>query len=189
MNLLNRDVSGLRIAWSDDFGFAAVDPEVVEATASAAKVFEELGCHVEGTEFALESTFDSFRALFPTNSYAGQQSLWENQRDLLTDYGYATFEGAAKQSAAEYAFALGQRDVVISKFADLFERYDLLLSPTMAVPAFPASDPPMVIAGQEVDKWIGYLPFTHPINMIGNAAASVPCGFSSDGMRNSFEIS
>ena len=35
---------------------------------------------------------------------------------------------------------------------------------------------------QKVDKWIGYLPFTHPINMIGNAAASVPCGFSSDGM-------
>lgn len=179
---LDRDVRGLRIAWSADFGFAAVDPEVVEITLSAAKVFEELGCHIEGTDFALKSTFDSFRSLFSINSYAGQQSIWENQRDLLTDYSYVTLEGAANQSAADYAFVLGQRDVVINKFNDLFEKYDLLLSPTMAVPAFVASDPPSVIGGREVDKSTGYVPFTHTVNMVGNTAASVPCGFSSDGM-------
>ena len=54
----------------------------------------------------------------------------------------------------------------------------LLLTPTMAVPAFPIEERPSVIGGKEVDPFWGYLPFTFPINMTGQTAASVPCGFS-----------
>ena len=52
----------------------------------------------------------------------------------------------------------------------------------MAVPAFPVGQPPGAIDGKEVHAFWGYLPFTFPINMIGHPAASVPSGFSSDGM-------
>ena len=58
--------------------------------------------------------------------------------------------------------------------------YDLLLTPTMAVPAFPIEERPAIIGGKEVDPFWGYLPFTFPINMTGQTAASVPCGFSED---------
>ena len=78
--------------------------------------------------------------------------------------------------------ALGYIDRLKGRFADLFETHDLLLSPTMAVPAFPVGEPPSEIDGKEVHPFWDYLPFTYPINMIGNPAASVPCGFSSDGM-------
>ena len=62
-------------------------------------------------------------------------------------------------------------------------RYDLLLSPTMAVPAFPIDEHPTSIDGQTVDDpSFGYLPFTYPINAIGHPAASVPCGFSENGL-------
>ena len=63
-----------------------------------------------------------------------------------------------------------------------FDDYDLLLTPTMAVPAFPIEQRPRVIGGKEVNPFWGYLPLTFPINMSRQTAASVPCGFSADGM-------
>ena len=60
----------------------------------------------------------------------------------------------------------------------------MLLSPTMATTAFPVGEYPEVIEGKRnahVKGW-GFLPFTHPINMIGHPAATVPCGYSADGM-------
>ena len=52
----------------------------------------------------------------------------------------------------------------------------------MAVPAFPIDQHPTVIDGKQVEPFWGYLPFTYPINMTGQTASSVPCGFSQDGM-------
>ena len=52
----------------------------------------------------------------------------------------------------------------------------------MAVPAFPIGQRPTNIGGKEVEPFWGYLPFTYPINMTGQTASSVPCGFSQDGM-------
>jgi aspartyl-tRNA(Asn)/glutamyl-tRNA(Gln) amidotransferase subunit A len=52
----------------------------------------------------------------------------------------------------------------------------------MAVPAFPVGQRLVEIGGKEVHPFWSYSPFSYPINMIGNPAASLPCGFSSDGM-------
>jgi aspartyl-tRNA(Asn)/glutamyl-tRNA(Gln) amidotransferase subunit A len=68
------------------------------------------------------------------------------------------------------------------RFADFFNDYDLLLSPAMAVTAFPIGQHPTRIGGRDVEPWWGYLPFTFPINMSGQTAASVPCGFSAAGL-------
>jgi aspartyl-tRNA(Asn)/glutamyl-tRNA(Gln) amidotransferase subunit A len=73
---------------------------------------------------------------------------------------------------------------MMAQMADLFEGYDLLLSPTMPLTAFPVRQYPQEIGGKEPypDPAWGFIPFTHPINTLGNPAASIPCGFSSDGM-------
>ena len=73
---------------------------------------------------------------------------------------------------------------MINQFADVFDEYDLLLSPTMATTAFPVGQYPDEINGKRNPgrKGISFTPFTYPINTIGNPAATVPCGFDSDGM-------
>ena len=179
---LDRDISGLRIGWSPDFGYASVDPEVVDVCGSAAQVFAEMGCAVGESGFALASPQEAFRVLFAVNTYASSGYLLHEHGDDLTDYFRANMEYAATLTAADYARAVGELDVVKAKFDEYFENYDLLLSPTMAVPAFEIEKHPTTIGGQEVDPFFGYLPFTYPINAIGHTAASVPCGFSSDGM-------
>ena len=181
---LDRDINGLKIAWSLDYGYAGVDPEVAEVTASAVKVFEELGCTVDDSNLRLESPFETWWVFFAGNSYATQGHLLDVDPDPLTWYGRMAIEDGKSFTAADYARALGERDRMIQQFSDVFDDYDLLISPAMATTAFPVGQYPDEVGGKRNanKKGWSFLPFTHPINTIGNPAASVPCGFDSDGM-------
>ena len=176
------DVNGLRIGWSPDYGYAAVDSEVVEVCLEAAHAFEDLGCSLEECDLKLESPFDPFWTLYTTISYARSGRMLEDHADEMTSYGREVLENGSRVTGAEYAQALGEVDVIKAQFADLFESYDLLLSPTMAVPAFPVGEHPTEIAGKKVHRFWGFLPYTFPINMVGYPAASIPCGFSNEGL-------
>ena len=181
---LDRDVSGLRVGYSADFGYAAVDTEVASICEKAAQVFSDLGCDVEESDLALESPFETWWTLFSTNAYASQGHLLADQSELLTWYVRNAIEAGAKVSGVDYSRAVGERDRMMAQFAEQLDRFDILLSPTMATPAFPVKQYPEEIAGRpaEPNPAFAFMPFTHPINVIGNAAASVPCGFSSDGL-------
>ena len=180
---LEGGVQGWRIAWSPDLGYAAVDPEVAAITQAAAQVFQDLGAIVEEAAPAIEGDpFPAFAAVFGVASYTANQSLYPERRDDLTHYVRATFDAAAQLTAADLSRALAYVDRHKRRFADFFADYDLLLTPAMAVTAFPIGQHPTSIAGRPVEPWWGYLPFTYPINMSGQTAASVPCGFSAAGL-------
>ena len=180
---LEGGVQGWRIAWSPDFGYAAVDPEVAEITQAAAQVFQQMGAHVAEAAPEVEGDpFPAFATVFGTASYTSYQNLYPERRDELTHYVRATFDAAATLTAADLSRALAYVDRHKRRFADFFNDYDLLLTPAMAVTAFPIGEHPTRIAGREVNQWWGYLPFTFPINMSGQPAASVPCGFSAAGL-------
>jgi aspartyl-tRNA(Asn)/glutamyl-tRNA(Gln) amidotransferase subunit A len=83
---------------------------------------------------------------------------------------------------ARLSRAIAHVDRLGRQMEDFFDTYDLLLSPTMATPALEIGTRPSVIGGKEVDPQWGFLPFTYPINMTGQTASSVPCGFSSGGL-------
>ena len=179
---LHGGVRGWRIAWSPDLGYAAVDPEVSRVTAEAARLFEELGATVEEPQLALEDPFPAFFDVFATGAYASYGDLLEQHRDDFTDYGLRSLEHGAEVTGADLSRALLRVDQLRRQLEDFFDDYDLLLTPTMAVTAFSVSEKPSVINGRSVEPRWGYLPFTYPINMTGQTASSVPCGFSEDGM-------
>ena len=175
---LGQGVAGLRLAWSPDLGYAGVDPEVVRVTESAARVFEELGAVVEAPNLVIDDPFQAFWDVFATASYTSYGHLLEERRADFTYYGLRAFEHGAEVTGAGLSRALLRVDQLRRQMETFFDDYDLLLTPTMAVPAFPIEERPSVIGGKAVDPFWGYLPFTFPINMTGQTAASVPCGFS-----------
>lgn len=179
---LESGVRELRLGWSPDFGYSAVDPEVVELTSAAAMRFEQLGCEVEEARVDLEDPFPAFWTIFSTTSYTAYGYLLDEHAEELTDYTRYAMEQAMLMTAADYSRGLYTVHTIQAKFSDLLKRYDLLLSPTMATVAFPVGQFPEVIGGKSVEPFWGYLPFTFPINMSGQTAASVPCGFSTEGM-------
>ncbi|MDA1189350.1 MAG: amidase [Chloroflexi bacterium] len=175
---LDKPVKGMRIAWSPNYGYASVDPEVAQVCEKAAKTFESLGCIVEEVDFKLDSPFDSFWPIYCAMAFAAFGYLLTDHAEDLSDYGREYLEIGATVTGAEYARALGGMDHVRAQLTELLTKYDLLLSPTMAVPPFEHGKPPTTIAGKPADPFWGFLPFTYPINMAGNPAASIPAGFS-----------
>lgn len=181
---LDKDIKGLRIGWTPDMGFASSEPEILETCSKAARVFEELGCSVDDSKLSLDSPFDAWWTIWVAGAYALNPNLLEDHADELTSYVRLGLEAGATTTGADYARALGRRDQLIAQFADEFEKFDLLISPTMPTTAIPADEFPEEIAGKPAypNPMYGFHPFTYPINLIGHTAASVPCGFSSDGM-------
>ena len=179
---LNGGVAGWLIAWSADLGYAAVDPEVVQVAGQAARLFKELGATVEEPKVVIEDPFPAFWDVFATAAYTSYGHLLDENRDDFTDYVLRALEHGAELTAADHSRALLRVDQLRRQMEVFFDEYDLLLTPTMAVPAFPIEQRPSTIGGRQVDPFWGYLPFTFPINMTGQTASSVPCGFSADGM-------
>ena len=177
-------IEGLKMGWSLGWGFAAVDPEVAVGAEAGAKVFEELGCTVNESDIVLDAPFDTWYVLSTAGAIAANGHLLKDHADDLTFYVRYGLDYGSKLSVVDYGRALGERDRMIQQFWDQFEKFDLLLSPTMACTAFPNEQYPEEIGGKPPTAvpWWGYLPHTHPINTIGFTAATVPCGFDSDGM-------
>ncbi len=179
---LDAGVKGMRFAWSSDYGYAAVDPEVVSVTERAAQLFAGLGASVDDGNLNLEDPFPTFWDIFATASYTSYGHMFDDNRNDFTDYGVTSMEHGRSVTGADLSRAIYEVDRLGRHMEEFFDDFDLLLSPTMAVPAFPIEDRPSVIGGRNVDPFWGFVPFTYLINISGQTAASIPCGYSSDGM-------
>jgi aspartyl-tRNA(Asn)/glutamyl-tRNA(Gln) amidotransferase subunit A len=181
---LDQGVKGLRMAWSPDLGSAPVDPEVKEAAERAALVFQDLGASVESAEFKIdvEELRRTYLILACTKGFLNYGQHLDEQADLLVPLIRDLIKRGGEISGSKYALALAELEQHRAYVRDFFAKYDMLLTPTLAVTAFPCGEHPKVIDGREVEERWGYFPFTFPINMTGHPAASVPCGFSQDGL-------
>ena len=188
MACLDGDLRGLKVAYSPDWGYAPVDPQVRRVVGEAVKVFErDLGCVVEeahpGWEdprdafwglVALESDLQGMRKLVDT--YPGQIS--PNLVDFLS----------RPWTAEELTNAVMGRKAVVNKIWKFMRKYDLLLTPTLACPPFPLHiQGPEMIDGQKVEPY-QWLSFTFPFNMTGQPAASIPAGWTEDGLPVGLQI-
>lgn len=181
-------LQGLRIAWSRDFGYIPVEPEVAAATEKAAQRFSELGAEVEEANPGFVSPARAFNNLFYGGLIASLADIMPEKGDLLDPNLRAIVEHGMKLSGVEYGQALLQRQALWDEVRRFFDKYDLLLSPTMPQVAFDLNlTNPTTIAGKSTEG-LGWTPFTFPFNMTGQPAATVPCGFSSDGLPIGLQI-
>ncbi len=181
MSGLNDGVKGLKIGWTADYGYAPVDPEVLRITEASARNFEAMGASVEEVDVGLQNPFRAFWTMFSTAAYSSYGHLLNHDAADLTTYGRYSLEQGRAATGAAVAQALHVVNLVKLRFEELLEEYDLLMSPTMPTVAFPVGQPPKEVDGKGMPPHLGYIPFTFPINMSGQTAASIPCGFS-DGM-------
>jgi aspartyl-tRNA(Asn)/glutamyl-tRNA(Gln) amidotransferase subunit A len=182
-------VRGLRVAWSATLGYAPVEPEVKQAAEAAANVFaSDLGCRLEAADPGFENPAPIFNVLWVGGLGTYLQPYLAEWKSRLDPALATMVEGLPRLTAADYAGALLQKAMVWDKARAFFQRYDLLLTPTMATVAWEAGKPaPAQIAGRPIVDF-GYTPFTFPFNLTGQPAATVPCGFSSDGLPIGLQI-
>jgi aspartyl-tRNA(Asn)/glutamyl-tRNA(Gln) amidotransferase subunit A len=172
-------VKGWKIAFSPDLGYAKVQPEIAAAVAAAAKQFEALGAHVE----QVGKIFDSPREALLTLWGAGAARIVAGipaDRLKQCDPGFvAVAEAGAKIAAVDYLGADLARVALGKTMGEFHEKYDLLLTPMMPVPALPVGEDLSDPATET--HWVDWSPFSYPFNMTRQPAASIPCGLTPSG--------
>lgn len=180
---------GRKVGWSPTLGMAgaAVDPEVATLAAAAARRFEALGAVVEEVE--LEWPHDP-GAVFRVHWCAGAALLAETlgpEKTALLEPSLRRFVEAGRAlDGLAVKRAEFRRAACGLAFNRLFARFDLVLSPTMPIVAFAAGVPiPDESYAADPLRWT---PFTFPVNLARNPAASVPCGFVSGGLPVGLQV-
>ena len=203
---LQRTPGKLRVAMCTEHAFAGqkTDDQCVQATRQTAQLLENLGHSVE--EIALPYSAEVFTKTFVTmvvgETAAGLRSLGDflgrkaTKADVELNTWFLAKLGEA-YSAADYAYEKNNWNVLTRKMGDLHQKYDVLLTPTMARPPLKIGELQnstaenaqiklvdtlglygLVRGGKAIDqlaeKAFGYIPFTPIQNMTGQPSMSVP---------------
>ena len=183
---LERGVEGLGVAFSADLGYARVDPEVAALVAEAAEAFAALGASVEAVDPGFADPRECLRTLWCAGAAYTLRAIGA-ERLRLMDPGLVEIAAAgAEFSAFDLLAANGARAALAARMGEFHRRYDLLLTPTLPLPAFAAGEE--VPPGAGFGRWIEWTPFTYPFNLTGQPAASVPCGFTRAGLPVGLQI-
>ena len=183
---LEEGVKDVRIAFSPTLGGARVDPEVAALVAEAARVFADMGAHLEEIDPGLGDSSDIFgRHWFPGAANA-LRAFTPEQRKLMDPGLVEIAEIGARLSALDHLDAVKQREAMGVKMNLFHQDWDLLLTPTMPLTAFEAGhETPVTSDGA---RWVDWTPFSYPFNLTRQPAATVPCGLTKEGLPVGLQI-
>jgi aspartyl-tRNA(Asn)/glutamyl-tRNA(Gln) amidotransferase subunit A len=186
---LDAGVRGLRLAYSPRLGFARrVHPEIEDAVAAAVRVFESLGAAVEQADPDIGGDpIDTWNTFWWPSMLYQLQAFGDRSRELSDP---ALLEAAAQSHAVsvfDHVRAQLHRAQLHNAFVRFHEKFDLLLTPTLPLPAFEVGD--LVPRSEEWGHaWCDWAPFSYLFNLTTQPAASVPCGLTKTGLPMGLQI-
>ena len=191
---INEQPNELKIGYSFDLGFAeAIDPEVEKSVFDAIKKFEDLGWPVEKAKIKIRNAESALLTIwticlaYPLKPFLKQ---WQDKLDPDLVEG---IKMGFNYSVQDFSKAEIQREEVFAEVCKVLKKYDVLITPTVSCTAFElGKSSPNEIAGESIEKkikdTIKWIPFTIPLNLSGHPAASIPCGWSSEGLPIGMQI-
>jgi len=187
-NNLERSLDGLAIAYSPDLGYAAVEPGVAQACRRAADLLSQAGARVEEIEGPLgeDPVWITDRLWFAAFLRI-TDGMTAEQIGLMDPLLIAMLERARDLSLYDLVEAHKGRDDLALKLGAVHAQFDLLVTPTMPMTAFPAG-PFNPWNTERTEDWIRWSSFTYPFNLSQQPAATCPCGFDANGLPIGLQI-
>jgi amidase len=179
---------GLRIAYCADLAGIGIDSGVETACRRAADTLSAGGIDVEPIALDLSQGRSAFPALRGLWFVTWMQQRLHRLEEFGINVKNNTKAGLAG-SVSDLGAAEAARGRIWHTFRELFERYDHLLTPTMAVPPFPVEQNyPDTVAGKAMQTYVDWIAPTFVLSLTGLPVASVPCGLDPDGMPVGMQI-
>jgi Asp-tRNA(Asn)/Glu-tRNA(Gln) amidotransferase A subunit family amidase len=183
------DVSRLRVAFSADMGFAPLEPGVRRCFETAIETLAAAGWQLEEAHPGTGDPTAIWNGIALPEGYASHRGLLAEHEAQLEPRTVEILRAGAVP-AHDYVDALAERAGYASRWLGFFERYDVLLTPTMQLTAFPAGAySPTHIGDHEVDPALDdWCAFCLPANLTGMPAASIPCGLDEAGLPVGLQV-
>jgi Asp-tRNA(Asn)/Glu-tRNA(Gln) amidotransferase A subunit family amidase len=188
----------LKVAlWTEGYAGEPIHRECQSAARQAAQWCESLGCEVERAKPAIDGQAlrHAFDVLFSANLRAVVSTIATTHGDqvvesLVEPVTFACSEAAASRTAVDYVAALQITHQAARVLGQFFEKFDILLTPTLANPplALGALDMQTNDWSVYLDRMLDEIPFTPLFNATGAPAASVPLGKCADGLPVGVQI-
>jgi aspartyl-tRNA(Asn)/glutamyl-tRNA(Gln) amidotransferase subunit A len=177
----------VRIAWSTDLGFAPVEPETRAIGETAARAFSEIGLTVEEATPDLGDPSVILKTLYGGAQAGAHAARSAEQKAQMDPELVAYAEASASLTVVEFLRGVAARQAMVDALRRFFERYDLLLTPTLCLPAFPLGVVgPSEVAGRKVTH-LGWT-LCYPFNYSGQPAVSIPAGWTATGLPVGLQI-
>ncbi|HEX5727509.1 MAG TPA: amidase family protein [Longimicrobiaceae bacterium] len=182
------DARGLRLAYCPDVAGIGIDAEVERVCREGALALEEAGATVE--EIALDLAYGR-------KAFLALRGMWfvstlHPHLDKLEHFGVNVannLRAGLGTSMEEVGAAEQARRRIWETFRELFGRYDLLLTPTMAVPPFPVEENfPRTVGGREMETYVDWIAPTFVLSLSGLPVASVPAGLDPAGFPAGLQV-
>jgi Asp-tRNA(Asn)/Glu-tRNA(Gln) amidotransferase A subunit family amidase len=187
-NKLKEIPKNLKIGYSKDLGLVkTVDSEVEKCFLNVVQKFEKLDWSVEKSKIRLKNIDSMFYVLWSTGFANMINPLLKQWRDKMDPLLIEIVEEGLKYSVLDIQMAGVQRENIYESVRRQFKKFDLLITPTLACTAFELYKiAPDTINGIPVSlmDWL----LTYPFNLTGHPAASIPCGWSSEGLPIGMQI-
>jgi amidase len=180
----------LRVAFTANYGGALpVDRETRDICSRAVRRFEEAGYTVEEAFPELGPVDEVFLALRSQHFVVERQLQLNTHRDQIKPDIIWNTERGLQQTPSQLAWAERERAALFRRFAAFFQRYDVLVTPGSATPAWDVRlRAREVIDGVKLDNYIAGSALTSAITLTSCPAVSVPCGFDQFGRPVGLQI-
>ncbi len=183
------DLAQLRIGYTEDFGVCEVDDGIrqvfrdkIAAIAGLVKVCEPVQVDMGEAHRA----FDVIRA---EAFVAGFEAAYRRDPSSLGPNTRANYEMGAAMSLSDCAWAQGEQTRIFRRFQQLYERYDLIVSPTTPVSPFPWSELYLKeVNGVALENYYRWLALTYVVTLATNPSISLPCGRDHRGMPFGLQV-
>ena len=199
---LKNDVKGLKIGVPKEYFGEGINSEVKAKLQEAIERYKKLGatveeCSLDVAEYALATyyiiacaeassnlgRFDGIRYGYRTKNFTNLKELYKNSRsegfgsEVKRRIILGTYVLSSGYYDAYYKKAQQVRTLVMNEFAKLFEKYDVLLTPTAPTVAFDIGSK----AENPLEMYLADI-CTVSVNIAGLPGISLPCGVDSEGM-------
>ena len=188
-------IKGWKIAYSLDFGYVEVDPEVRKKTLEAIQVFRSLGAKVEEVDLGWTSAIDSEAMHWYNTMNFGRQTIWQRGTNahLMTDYAIKFAAAAERNSTIDDVHKPWARShAMYQSLGPVLASHDVFICPTNNLAAVKAEHDPwdenFTVNGKKVDPEAGWV-MTHQFNMLHNCPVlAVPSGHTTHGVPTGIQI-
>ena len=186
---LERNLKGVRIAWSSDMGGLPVDKEISRVIDAQRHVFEDLGCIVEE---ACPDFRDAHEIAMTLRAYSFELRLggvMDEHPGVLKKTIVRDIEAGRRLGAPQLARAERLRTELFQRVHHFMQTYEFMVFPVNQVPPFPIDQEYVTeIGGVEMHGYIDWVRSLYYVTATTHPAISVPCGFTGQGLPVGLQI-